>query len=110
MNDELNSKSISITVAVYKKTEYWIAYSPALKTFGYSKENEESALTDLDRAIETFFHVQNTLGTLPIALKNLGWTRVEQKIEQPKYFNYPGTNSWFGNAASKKQRQISMPA
>lgn len=104
-----NELKISIPIATYKKQAYWIAFCPALKTFGYSNESEEKALEDFDRAIETFFYVQGTLGCLGSVLQNLGWSRADaNSLEQPKYFNTDMQNIFPGG--HKKERQIKVPA
>ena len=38
--------SVSIRLVVAKKTTYWIAYCPELKTFGYSDIDGASAIKD----------------------------------------------------------------
>jgi hypothetical protein len=93
--------NITIPVVTYKKREYYIAYSPALKTFGYSKESEQGALEDFDKAVSIFLQVQKKFNTLNEALLNLGWVRKEQEIEQPKYFNND-----YNTVGTKTSRQI----
>lgn len=104
-----NKYNIQVQVVVFKRQKYWIAYCPALKTYGYSKEDAEDALKDFDNAIDTFLHVQETLGTLNQTLLKLGWKRGNKTIEAPKYFNSDLSNNR-GRNSRKRERQISIPA
>lgn len=84
-NDLIMDKKIKISVPVVvgKRKRNWVAYCPALKTYGYSDKSKEDALKDFDSAIKTFLHVHTTLGTLNKTLLNFGWVRKEKKIEAP---------------------------
>jgi hypothetical protein len=66
---------VFIPLSVLQKTNYWIAYCPVLKTFGYSNVSKEAAIKDFDDALATFFHVQDNLGKLDETLRSLGWTK-----------------------------------
>jgi hypothetical protein len=105
-----SSYDISVPVVTYKKSEYWIAYTPALKTFGYSRTSEKEALKDFDRAVETFFWAQEKLGSLENALENLGWKRIHSERHQPKHFNMSLGNLIPGRTANKTERLIKIPA
>lgn len=100
---------IQVPVAVFKRKEYWIAYSPALKVFGYSKDNLDAALSDFDTAIKTFIHVQTKLNSLNEALLNLGWSRNDGSITQPSYFNV-NMQDLRGVPFEKRNREVSIPA
>lgn len=100
---------IQVPVAVFRRKEYWIAYSPALKVFGYSKDNADSALNDFDVAIKTFVFVQSKLNTLDEALLNLGWSRTDGSINQPLYFNV-NMNDLRGVNFEKRSREVAIPA
>lgn len=67
----------------------WIAYSPHFKTFGYSKESEEKAVEDFDRAIHLFFDIHSKRGTIEKALICFGWRKIENTFRKPKLFNRP---------------------
>lgn len=101
-----NNIKISVNVIVTKRTKFWVAYCPVLKTYGYSDKSKDAALKDFDDAIKTFCHVQATLGTLNKTLLNLGWRRVEDSILAPKL------NSHISPFRSKAatSRQINIPA
>lgn len=75
MDKEIIDLDVKIPVSVYKRSEYWIAYSPALKVFGYSKQNADEALNDFDRALKTFIFVHSELNTFDNDLKNLDCLR-----------------------------------
>lgn len=105
MNKGVN---ISVQVIVTKRSKLWIAYCPALKTYGSSAKSKEGALKDFDEAIQTFFHVQEALGTLNKTLLNFGWQRniTSKSIKAPKLNStvapYRNNNS--------TTRQINVPA
>lgn len=86
MNTIKNVK-ISVEVAVFKRTKYWIAYAPALKTYGYSAKSEKDALKDFEKAIKVFLEVHSKLNSLREVLLNLGWTHSDSTLQSPKYFN-----------------------
>ena len=106
MNNQL---SISVPVVLLKKKESkkWIAYCPVLKTYGFSTKSQEDALKDFDSAIETFFHVHHTLGTLNKTLLRFGWVRSEKKFEIPKiHSDLPP----FRTRKGQTTRKINVPA
>jgi hypothetical protein len=102
-----NEITISIPVIVTKRSKFWIAYNPSLKTYGYSDKSKEAAFKDFDAAIKTFFHVQDTLGTLNKTLLGLGWIREDKQINVPKINSHiPPFRTNVGNTT----RQIQIPA
>jgi hypothetical protein len=90
MNEQfkISPNEISVPVFLSERKGYWIAYCPVLKLYGYSKESGDAAYKDFDKAIITFFHVQNTLGTLNQTLLNLGWTRDDGRVSAPQVVSY----------------------
>lgn len=98
---------IQVGIVVTKRKKYWIAYCPALKTYGYSSVSKERALEDLDTALQTFFHVQETLGTLNKTLLNLGWQRGSRSIKAPT--TYSDTLP-FRKPKPTTTRQVNIPA
>lgn len=101
-----NKIEISVPVIVTKRKKYWVAYCPILKTYGYSDKDKGSALKDFDSAIETFFHVQNTLGILNQTLLNLGWKRKEKALTLPKINSHIAPF----RQSSPVNRKINVPA
>jgi hypothetical protein len=101
-----NQFKISVPVIVTKRTKFWVAYCPILKTYGYSSKGKDAALKDFDDAIKTFFYVQDTLGTLNKTLLNLGWVRKERNLTIPRIHSnlspFRGKNS--------TSRKIQLPA
>jgi hypothetical protein len=101
---------IKVPVVVRQNIENnrWIAYCPILKTYGYSNLSEEDAFSDFDDAIETFFYVQNQLGTLNRTLLNFGWTRKEKELK----FEIPSIHSDlppFRLKSGQTSREINLP-
>jgi len=74
---------------VRENEESWIAYSPHFKTFGYSSKSEVDATNDLKIAIDTFFNVHTSRGTLEKALIKFGWFKQNNAFKKPKFFNTP---------------------
>ncbi len=101
-----NKIKISVPVVVGKRRKNWVAYCPALKTYGYSDKSKEDALKDFDNAIETFLHVHTTLGTLNKTLLNFGWVRQEKNIKAPVIST---ANKNF-KSVSKTTRKLDIPA
>lgn len=73
----MTTKKIARTIVViaYKKSEYWVAYCPELKIFGFSKKNINDAISDFEIALKTFLEVHAELGTIVKSLIKLGWIR-----------------------------------
>lgn len=103
-----NLIKIQVQIAVFKRREYWIAYSPALKTYGYSKHNVDEALEDFDIAINTFVHVHTKLNSLNQVLLDLGWTRNDKSFEVPK-FNIASLGELRGIKSTSKNREVLIP-
>jgi hypothetical protein len=101
-----NNIKIKLHVVVGKRTKYWVAYCPSIRTYGYSDKSKEAALKDFDDALKTFLHVHTTLGTLNKTLFNFGWVRKEKKIEAP-HINM-GKNRF--KSATETTRQVDIPA
>ncbi len=98
--------NVNIPLLVAKRTKFWIAYSPHLKTYGYSSKGPEDAIKDFDRAIETFFFVHEKLNTLNKVLLKLGWERIDNHFNLPKFFN---TELGFGSKSKKIEHKIAVP-
>jgi len=108
---EATKGSVKLTLAIYKRREYWFAFSPALKLFGYSKASAEEAIADFDKAFDTFLFVHTKLGDLQGTLLKLGWTRKDHTIDPPAYFNSEELiNSIYGPNFSKREREVAIPA
>lgn len=105
---ETGNIKIQLQLAVYKKRDYWIAFCPALKIFGYSREGEEGALKDFDRAIDTFLYVHEKRNSLENALKNLGWKRDDHHFDIPKFFN-TDLSALTGKTIEQREREIIFP-
>ena len=101
-----NSVKIKLNVVVGKRTNYWVAYCPSLKTYGYSNKSKDDALKDFDDAVKTFLHVHTTLGTLNKTLLNFGWIRKEKQIEAPQ-INMVKTKF---KSSTHTTRQVDIPA
>lgn len=100
--------NIQVPVAVFKRTQYWIAYCPHLKTFGYSEVSSEEALKDFDGAIKTFFYVHVKLNTVEKALLKLGWSSRDGEYDPPKYFNV-NVDELRGIKSTQKSREVQIP-
>lgn len=62
MKTAMKSKvSVELPVFTGQRHGCWIAYCPPIKLYGYSETDEKGALDDFDKAVDTFFHVQETL-------------------------------------------------
>lgn len=103
-----NTIKIQIQIAVFKKREHWIAYCPALKTFGYSTIGQNEALEDFDIAINTFIDVHTSLNTLNETLLNLGWQRKDHTFDTPK-FNLKTINELRGIESVEQNKKITIP-
>lgn len=100
-----NISKIAIPVFSVERHGYWVIYCPILKIYGYSNESEAKAFDDFDKAIETFFFVQKTLGTLNNTLLKLGWRRVDHKVEIPNK-EYNSTISPYRMKEGHREREI----
>jgi len=100
---------ISVPVFTVERKGCWVAYCPVLKIYGYSQKDEKTALQDFDNAIDTFFHVQGTLGTLNNTLLKLGWTRHDHKVAAPTN-QYNSAFSPYREKSTYKAREISLPS
>lgn len=102
---------ISVPVLVVKRRDLWIAYCPFLKLYGYSEQSKDAAKDDFDKAIDTFFEIHATLGTLNQALLSLGWTRGNDKVNAPtKNFNSQISPFRNPDKVEQSERQIAIPA
>lgn len=98
---------VNIPLLVIKRSKYWVAFSPHLKTYGYSSENAEGAINDFDRAIETFFYVHEKLNNLKEVLSKLGWVRQDNSYDLPKLLN---TDLGYSSFPSERvNHQIAVP-
>lgn len=66
-----------LPVAVYRKRHGWSAFSPHVKTLGYSMVSPEEALKDFEVNLDVFFTVQAHFDILDRTLHNLGWTKTD---------------------------------
>ncbi len=101
---------INVPLIVFKRTKFWLAYCPPLKTYGYSLEGPDHAVEDFDNAIKTFLHVHAKLNTLNEVFLNLGWTRTDDHYDLPKYFNTDIGASRSGSKGEQRNHSISIPA
>lgn len=106
---KITPNEILVPVFLSNRKGCWVAYSPVLKLYGYSEKSEQDSLEDFDKAINTFFHVQHTLGTLNKTLLSLGWTRNNKNVSAPGKV-YSSEVSPFRHKNSQTQRQILLPA
>jgi hypothetical protein len=67
----------------------WIVYSPHFKTYGYSNKSEAEATENFKSSLNIFFNVHRKRGTLEKALVEFGWTKVNNSLKKPKFFNTP---------------------
>jgi hypothetical protein len=100
---------ISVTVFTVQRHGCWVAYCPALKLYGYSEQDEGSALDDFDKAISAFVEIQTQLGKIHETLTSLGWGRRDHSYKVPR--EYKSTISPFrGESAHSTTRQIPIYA
>ena len=64
---------VSVPVFFKKEKRHWVAYSPDLRTFGFSKRSQADALKDFDKAAGIFVRIHLQRGTLEKTLENFGW-------------------------------------
>lgn len=105
-----NGFKISVPVVVLQRKDYWFAYCPFLKTFGYSATDKEAALKDFDAAINTFFYVQAKLGTLNQTLLSLGWKQGRENVAAPDQIISSDFSPYRSASADKTTREILVPA
>ena len=84
--DFIKKINVKVTVIVFKKKDTWVAYSPNLKTFGYSAKNDKSAVEDFLKAVEVFFDIHRERNTIELALRGFGW---RQRLHKKKEFRSP---------------------
>jgi len=75
-------KSLILPVSFLKEGRHFVAYTPALD-LSTSGRTLEEAKSNFNEAVEVFFNVTISMGTLEAVLLDLGWEKHGQDFTPP---------------------------
>jgi hypothetical protein len=112
MTSEINLKKgeVQVDVIVYKDGKYYMAYIPALNLTAHSTK-KETAVADLEDAVNLFFEHWQQSGKLHEKLTDLGWSCVKvakKNMMRPSNDNINVPYNLLSKSISRKS--INLPA
>lgn len=82
-SDMKHSISYSLPVTIFRQGDSFVAYSPVLDLSSAGKTEDDAKRMFLE-AVGIFFEELSESGTLDSVLKDLGWTKTDNRLEPPK--------------------------